>query len=118
MTHPTTAIILAVLITTLLRVWNVPLIRERVFGWVGKLPRAGQWLAPVALAMLASAGQGWIDGLRGAQLFERAMADGGQIGAMAIGLWHTAKRITTGDDGQKLMQALAAPKGGPPIAPS
>jgi hypothetical protein len=118
MTHPTTAVIFAITITILLRVWSIPLIRGKVFGWVGKLPRFWQWVAPLALAMLASAGQGWIDGLRGTALLEQALADGGQIGAMAIGLWHTAKRLTTGDSGESLLNALAAPKGGPPIAPS
>jgi hypothetical protein len=109
----TTTVIITIAITLLLRLWNIPVVRDRVFGWVGKLPRALQFVAPVVLAMAASACQGWIDGLRGSALLEWALANGGQIGAMAIGLWHTAKRL--GPNGLKLL-ASAAPK--PPTAPS
>jgi hypothetical protein len=109
-----TTVIITVAITLLLRLWNIPVVRDRVFGWVKKLPRSMQFVAPVVLAMVAAACQGWIDGLRGSVLFERALADGGQIGAMAIGLWHTAKRL--GPNGWKLLASAAPPK--PPTAPN
>jgi hypothetical protein len=114
MNHPLVLAITTIVITLLLRAWNIPAVRDVVFARVGKLPRALQFVAPLSLAVLAAAGQGWIDGLRGTALFERAMSDGGQIGAMAIGLWHTAKRVGW----SKVAEALAAPKNGPPITPS
>jgi hypothetical protein len=109
----TTTIILTVAITVLLRLWNIPWMREQVFGWVGKLPSALKWIAPVLLGMAAATGKGWLEGLRGSNLFEMAMTEGGEIGAMAIGLWHTAKRIGNQENLSKLL-LMAAPKADPP----
>jgi len=70
-----------------------------VQAWVGarlpKLPRRAQYVAPLALASLAACGQGFLDGLRGQALIEFALAQAGQIGAMAIGIWHIGKRVSS-----------------------
>jgi hypothetical protein len=91
-----TTILITITITLLLRMWSIPAIRDGIFQRVGKLPTAVQWLAPLTLAILAAAGQGWLNGLRGTALLEEALKSGGEIGAMAIGLWHTAKRTNGG----------------------
>jgi hypothetical protein len=112
-----TTVILTVMITLLLRIWNIPVIRDRVFGWVGKLPRALQWVAPIVLAMLAATGQGWIEGVRGEALLLMALVNGGEIGAMAIGLWHTAKRLNFSEV-SKMVKSLEPPKPDQPPAPA
>jgi hypothetical protein len=85
--------LIAIVITALLGAWNMPAVRERVFSWIPKLPSRFQWAAPLALAMLAALGQGYLDGARGEALLEFVCSQGGQLGVMAIGFWHTWKRV-------------------------
>lgn len=87
---------LAICITLLLRCWNTEFIRTKIFAKVATLPRAVQWIPPIVLGMLAAAGQGYIDGVRGPALLELAVRSGGELGVLAIGIWHAAKRLPLG----------------------
>ena len=82
----------AIAITVLLAVWRVVL-----RGKLPRVPRLPDWAQPIpafALAALAAAGEGYLTGLRGLGLAEYVATQTGEVGAMAIGLWHTYKRIT------------------------
>ena len=82
-------------ITLLLRLWSIEVVRQKMFGWIGKLPRRVQWLAPLLLAVLASVGQGWLEGLRGDPLISYTFKESPELALVAIGIWHAAKRVTT-----------------------
>jgi len=99
----------AMIVTLLLSVWKAPRLRDRVFAWIPRLPTRAQWAAPLGLAMLAALGQGYLDGVRGEALLEYCAAQGGQVGVMAIGLWHCYKRVRgTGLGGTVATLALLA----------
>jgi hypothetical protein len=107
-----TTLILTLIITILLRLWNTELVRTKIFARVAALPRMLQWLPPVVLGVLAAAGQGYLDGIRGSALVEAALKSGGEIGVMAIGIWHSAKRLPIA----QLLQVLQATKQPDPVA--
>jgi hypothetical protein len=86
---------LVVCITTLIRIWNIEQIRNGVFARIAKLPRYLQWIAPVLIGVLIAGGQAFVDGSRGLTLLESALKGGGELGLLAIGFWHTYKRIGT-----------------------
>jgi len=88
-----TTALLTVTITWLLRLWKTDFIRNKVFAKIGCLPRPLQWIAPVVLGLLAAGGQGFVSGLRGTELIETTLQSGGELGLMAIGLWHAVKRL-------------------------
>jgi len=83
----------AMLVTAVLSAWRLPTVRDQVFAWIPRLPVRVQWAAPLCIAMLAAAGQGYLDGARGEALLLFALAQGGQIGVEAIGFWHFYKRV-------------------------
>lgn len=85
--------LIGIIVTSLLSVWKTPGIREGVFSWIGKLPRTMQWLAPLLLAMLTTAGEGFLGGKTGQDLFYYAMGSGAEAGAFAIATWHVVKRL-------------------------
>jgi hypothetical protein len=85
--------ILAASITTLIKLWNTAVIRDKIFSFVPKLPRALQWIAPLLLGMTAAGGQGFLDGKTGTDLFVFAAASGAEIGALSIAIWHVGKRV-------------------------
>jgi hypothetical protein len=86
---------LAFLITLALYAYRTAAVQ----AWIGakspKLPKRLQWVAPIALGCAATACQGYLDGLRGRVLLEHVLAQAGQAGTMAIGFWHTYKRISS-----------------------
>lgn len=84
--------ILGTLVAALLLLWRQPPLRKRVFGWIGKAPQWAQPIVPMALAGIAAAGQGYLDGVRGEELLTLGASQAGQAGIYAIGIWHTAKR--------------------------
>lgn len=96
--------VLALVVTLALRAWTMPVVRDSVFSLIPKLPTRLQWAAPLTLAMLAAAGQGWLDGKVGENLLIYSLSQGGQLGIMAIGFWHTYKRVRGAD-----LKMLAAP---------
>lgn len=87
--------LIATAVTVLLKLWNTPIIRDKAFAFIPKLPRAVQWIAPLTLGILAAAGQGFLDGKRYEELVVFATSNGTEIGALAIAIWHVGKRIVT-----------------------
>ena len=82
----------AIIVTILLAVWRVVL-----RGRLPRIPRLPNWAQPIpafALAAAAAAGEGYLSGLRGLGLAEYVAAQTDEVGAMAIGIWHTYKRLT------------------------
>lgn len=98
--------LIGIIVTALLSVWKTPGIREGVFSWIGKLPRVIQWLAPLTISMLATAGEGFLNGKSGEDLFYFAMGNGAEAGAWAIATWHVAKRIYEFVKGSPATQAF------------
>jgi hypothetical protein len=84
---------LVLCITAIIRLWNIEVIRNGIFAKIAKLPRYAQWVAPVAIGVLIAGGQAFIDGTRHVALLEAALKGGGELGLLAIGLWHTYKRV-------------------------
>lgn len=83
---------IAITITIALAVWRVVL-----RGKLPQIPRLPNWAQPIppfVLAALAAAGEGYLTGLRGLGLAQYVAAQTGEVGAMAIGIWHTYKRVT------------------------
>jgi hypothetical protein len=85
--------LIGVVVSTLLSIWRMPGVRDGLFARIGKLPRPLQWLAPLCLSMAATAGEGFLGGKTGEELFYYAMGSGAEAGAFAIAAWHVAKRI-------------------------
>lgn len=88
-----TTALLTVAITWLLRCWRTDFIRNKIFSKIGTLPRTVQWIPPVIIGMLVACGQSYLNGLRGTALLEAALQSGGELGLLAIGLWHSVKRL-------------------------
>jgi hypothetical protein len=80
--------IYASLITLVLFIWKTYLSTR-----LPSLPKWAQPLPPVVLGLLTACGEGLQAGLHGEALLTATLAGGGQIGVVAIGLWHTAKRV-------------------------
>ena len=89
MTHQ----IIAIVVTTLLAIWRVPALRDGLLARVPKLPRLLQPVAPLALAAVGAALEGYASGLRGDALASHVASTFGEIGATAIALWHVGKRV-------------------------
>ena len=85
--------ILATLVTVILAIWRTPTLREGVLARVPRLPKWAQPLVPIALGVIVATAEGYASGLRGAALATRAAEAAGEVGLVAIGLWHAGKRI-------------------------
>jgi hypothetical protein len=85
--------LIGVIVSTLLSIWRMPGVRDGLFARIGKLPRPFQWLAPLALSVLVTAGEGFLAGKTGEDLFYYAMGSGAEAGAFAVAAWHVAKRL-------------------------
>lgn len=79
---------LALVVTIALRIWTIQWIRDRVFGWVKRLPKDWQPVAPITLAMAIQLGQGYVDGLRGEALWVSTLTVGLGSAALAAGVYH------------------------------
>lgn len=88
----TTATLVAI-VTTLVRLWRTKLVRERVFGWIGKTPAWAQWLLPLVLGFLTTGAESIISGAPFEQALNLAAQQGGEVGMLAIAVWHIAKRV-------------------------
>ncbi len=82
---------LPIIISALLRIWNVQLVRERLFGWVKRWPRRLQPVAPVVIAMIVTGCESYQSGLRGQPLALAILAVGGISGGLAIGIYDLGK---------------------------
>lgn len=87
--------LIATAVTVLLKLWNTPIIRDKAFSFIPRLPKAVQWIAPLTLGILAAAGQGFLEGKRYEELVVFATSNGAEIGALAIAIWHVGKRVLT-----------------------
>ena len=89
-----TILLLISLVTTItLSAWRSGLIQSVVNRWALRLPRWAQPIPPIALSVLATVAVWLVQGPSDAALVE-ALADGGVSGALAVGLYHVAKRWT------------------------
>jgi hypothetical protein len=84
--------LIPILISAFLAAWATPAIRSKLTS-IPYLPTWAQPIPPFALAILAAAAQAYTGGLRGDALLQASVANAGEIGLLAIGIWHTAKRL-------------------------
>lgn len=82
------------LITIVLALWSTPTFRDGILAKVAKLPQWAQPIPPIVLALASAFAQGWQSDVRGEALFEFTLQNGGQFGLVAIGIWHTWKRVS------------------------
>jgi hypothetical protein len=87
--------IIAVFVILSLQLWKTPSVRVKVFAFVPKLPRSVQWIAPLLISTASAAGEGYLGGITGADLFEFAMSNGAEIASLSIAIWHVSKRIVS-----------------------
>ena len=80
------------IIATFLAAWAIPAVRSKLTV-IPKLPTWAQPIPPFTLGILAAAAQAYTDGLRSDALVDASLANAGEIGLLAIGIWHTAKRV-------------------------
>jgi hypothetical protein len=81
---------LAILVTVVLRIWTIKWVRDKVFGWVAKLPKNMQPVAPCVLAMAIQACEAYLSGKRGEELAISILTVGLGSGVLAGGLYHFA----------------------------
>jgi hypothetical protein len=104
--HHMTALI-ALVVTCLLRLWNIAALRDGVFRRIRKLPRWAQWIAPLTLSAVAAGCEGYLGGIRGEALLLHTLQAGGTAGAMAIGFWHSLKRLHTKSNDTAIVVGVA-----------
>lgn len=84
--------ILSLSITIILAVWNTAVLRSAFLKEVERLPAWAKPVPPALLAVGATLAQGYSDGLRNEALLEYVQNNAGQVGLLAVGLWHVGKR--------------------------
>jgi hypothetical protein len=85
--------ILGAVVMILLRLWSIKTLRERVFGWLAKLPSDWKWVAPAALSVVVVGLTGYQSGARGWTLVHVVLGSSGLVTLAAIGWHHLAKRL-------------------------
>jgi hypothetical protein len=84
--------LIPLIISAFLAAWSIPAVRSKLTV-IPKLPAWARPIPPFVLAILAAGAQAYVDGLRGDALADASLANAGEIGLLAIGIWHTAKRV-------------------------
>lgn len=119
--HDAYAFLVALLIATALRLWKTGRLTTIVShcSWVKRLPKRLQWIVPLVMGAAGNVVMAIAEGVHGTELLLAALRGMGEIGLVAIGVWHTAKRIvpilrarpcrgTIGWDAQEITRELAA----------
>jgi hypothetical protein len=119
--HDAYAFLVALLIATALRLWKTGRLTTIVShcSWVKRLPKRLQWIVPLVMGAAGNVVMAIAEGVHGVDLLLAALQGMGEIGLVAIGVWHTAKRIvpalrarrlrgTIGWDASEIARELAA----------
>ena len=83
---------IAAITTTLIAIWRMPPVRDGIGRRVKALPAWAQPIPPLVIAALVALGEAYQSGLRGDALLSAVIANGGEAGVLAVGIWHVAKR--------------------------
>lgn len=89
----TSDLLISISVVLVLRLWQSGAIQAIVNRWSLRLPKWAQPVPPIALSVVATVAVWLTQGPSDAALVE-ALADGGVSGALAVGLYHVAKRWT------------------------
>lgn len=85
--------LIGIIVTALLSLFSLDAVKKGLGDLFGKLPKQTQWLPPLLLAMAGTAGEGFLSGKTGEDLFYYAAGSGAEAGALAIAFWHIIKRF-------------------------